>query len=119
MPIYEYLCEACGEKNKVFHRSRKEPTPSCEACGESALKRLVSRTNFQLKGGGWYVTDYAKSSKEDGSKEASSESGTEGSDTSSQTSSDSGGSESSGSDTESTSDSGSSGDSGDSGSAVA
>ena len=59
MPIYEYRCSECGEQTEVFHRRRNEPVPKCPSCDQETLERLISRTNFQLKGGGWYVTDYA------------------------------------------------------------
>jgi len=58
VPIYEYKCSECGYEMDHFHRSRKEPKPPCKACGEDSLERLISLTSFQLKGNGWYVTDY-------------------------------------------------------------
>ena len=58
MPIFEYRCKACGEEMDYFHRSRNEPKPVCQKCGEDALERLISLSSFQLKGGGWYVSDY-------------------------------------------------------------
>ena len=58
MPIYEYQCPSCGH---AFDHMQKvsDPSPACPACGGAVQKR-VSQTSFQLKGGGWYVTDYSK-----------------------------------------------------------
>lgn len=58
MPIYEYQCPSCGH---AFDHMQKvsDPSPGCPACGGAVQKR-VSQTSFQLKGGGWYVTDYSK-----------------------------------------------------------
>jgi putative FmdB family regulatory protein len=57
MPLYEYLCPACGH---AFDRLQRvdAPDPACPACGQTASRR-VSRTSFRLKGSGWYSTDYA------------------------------------------------------------
>jgi putative FmdB family regulatory protein len=58
MPIYEYTCPACGH---AFEKMQKvsDPAPGCPSCGAVQVHKQVSRTSFQLKGGGWYVTDYA------------------------------------------------------------
>lgn len=58
MPIYEYTCPACGHD---FEKMQKvnDPAPGCPSCGAVQVHKQVSRTSFQLKGGGWYVTDYA------------------------------------------------------------
>lgn len=84
MPIYEYRCQSCGTVSDVFHRRMNEPKPVCPACGEDALERLISRTNFKLKGSGWYVTDYASSdtANENASENSASASDTSASDTS-------------------------------------
>jgi putative FmdB family regulatory protein len=61
MPIYEYHCEKC---NKTFERLQKISDASlcaCPSCGSNS-KRQMSRNSFQLKGAGWYVTDYKNSS---------------------------------------------------------
>jgi len=59
MPIYEYKCSKCGE----FETMRKITDPPLEKCPTCRRKvtKLMSNTSFQLKGSGWYVTDYAKS----------------------------------------------------------
>jgi putative FmdB family regulatory protein len=71
MPTYEYRCEHCGD----FEQDQRITDPPLERCPKCRRKvrRLISNTSFQLKGGGWYVTDYARSgsgSAKDGSKSA-------------------------------------------------
>jgi putative FmdB family regulatory protein len=58
MPIYEYKCEKCGQ----FETTQKitdKPLSRCPAC-KGRVKKLISHTSFQLKGTGWYITDYAR-----------------------------------------------------------
>lgn len=64
MPIYEYVCRACGEQLEKLQRLSDAPLTDCPACGESALAKKVSAAGFRLKGGGWYETDF----KSDGKK---------------------------------------------------
>ncbi|MDP1824488.1 MAG: zinc ribbon domain-containing protein [Archangium sp.] len=65
MPIYEYKCAKCGNELEVMHKV-SDPNPTeCPKCHEPALARLMSRTSFQLKGGGWGSDLYA-SAKKDG-----------------------------------------------------
>lgn len=59
MPTYEYQCKACGKQFEIVHSMREDDRTKCEACGEEALERLISRTAFQLKGGGWYRDLYS------------------------------------------------------------
>jgi len=58
MPIYEYRCEHCGD----FEQDQRITDPPLERCPKCRRKvrRLISNTSFQLKGSGWYVTDYAR-----------------------------------------------------------
>ncbi|HWP64910.1 MAG TPA: zinc ribbon domain-containing protein [Candidatus Limnocylindria bacterium] len=58
MPIYEYLCETCGEF-EVSQRITEPALQRCPTC-KRKVRRLISNTSFQLKGSGWYVTDYAR-----------------------------------------------------------
>lgn len=58
MPIYEYHCEKCGEF-EVTQRISDPPVQRCPECRRK-VRRLISSTSFQLKGSGWYVTDYAR-----------------------------------------------------------
>ena len=62
MPIYEYLCEKCDSHFEVIQKFSDKPLKFCSNC-KGRLTKLISQTSFQLKGSGWYVTDYAKSSK--------------------------------------------------------
>ena len=59
MPTYEYRCEHCGD----FEENQRITDPPLERCPKCRRKvrRLISNTSFQLKGSGWYVTDYARS----------------------------------------------------------
>jgi putative FmdB family regulatory protein len=78
MPIYEYRCEKCGKVFEVLQRFSDDPVKIHEACG-GQVEKLISQSAFQLKGSGWYQTDYAKGSpaapaaKGEGSAEAKSE----------------------------------------------
>jgi putative FmdB family regulatory protein len=73
MPVYEYECKACGRDFEYQQRMTDPDKTTCEVCG-GALARLISRTAFSLKGGGWYKDLYAspkpeKADKADGSSE--------------------------------------------------
>lgn len=57
MPIYEYLCNACGHQLEAFQKMSEAPLTECPACHQQALNKQISSTSFQLKGSGWYVTD--------------------------------------------------------------
>lgn len=74
MPIYEYRCTDCGYKNEYLQRMSDAPLTDCPECGKSTFSKLISAAGFQLKGGGWYATDFknsgAKSKKDGTSKEA-------------------------------------------------
>ena len=68
MPIYEYVCEKCGLHVEVIQKISDAPLKRCTKC-RGKLSKSVSRTSFQLKGSGWYVTDY---SGKDGAKKSAS-----------------------------------------------
>ncbi|HYO54111.1 zinc ribbon domain-containing protein [Archangium sp.] len=93
MPIYEYSCNSCEKTIDVLQKV-SDPTPeTCTACGaQNTLSKVVSRTSFVLKGGGWY-SDLYSSTKKDGSSSSASGSSTSGASGSS-TSSSSGSSDS-------------------------
>ena len=82
MPIYEYACEHCGVFEEM-QRITDPPLAKCPKC-KRKVRRLISQTSFQLKGSGWYVTDYARkgnggaAKKDEGSTSGSSDSKTEG-----------------------------------------
>ena len=58
MPIYEYQCQKCGTF-EATQRITDKPLSKCPTC-KGKVKKLISNTSFQLKGTGWYVTDYAR-----------------------------------------------------------
>ena len=58
MPIYEYKCQDCQHKLEVMQRMSEALLKTCPSCGKEALRKLVSAVGFQLKGTGWYETDF-------------------------------------------------------------
>lgn len=58
MPIYAYKCESCGFAKDALQKMSDAPLTDCPACGASAFKKQVTAAGFQLKGSGWYVTDF-------------------------------------------------------------
>jgi putative FmdB family regulatory protein len=58
MPIYEYKCSACSHELESLQKFADAPLVTCPACGKDALTKLVSAAGFQLKGSGWYQTDF-------------------------------------------------------------
>ncbi|MGB5155863.1 FmdB family zinc ribbon protein [Desulfobacterium sp. N47] len=62
MPIYEYECEKCGKIDEVIQKFSDKPLTKCKSCS-GKLHKLISHNSFQLKGSGWYVTDYAGKSQ--------------------------------------------------------
>jgi len=58
MPIYEYICEKCGNHLEVMQKVTDEPLKRCGNC-RGKLEKIISRTSFQLKGSGWYKSDYS------------------------------------------------------------
>lgn len=71
MPIYEYRCGECGLQKEFLQKISDAPLTDCPACGKPALRKLVSAAGFQLKGTGWYVTDFRDKSKPAGKAEKS------------------------------------------------
>jgi putative FmdB family regulatory protein len=63
MPLYEYLCDACGQKFELIRKFSDPPLEECPACG-GTVRKLVSSPAFQFKGSGWYITDYARKGQE-------------------------------------------------------
>lgn len=59
MPIYEYICSNCGKRFEIFQKISDNPLRECKFC-RGKLTKLISNCSFQLKGTGWYVTDYKK-----------------------------------------------------------
>lgn len=60
MPIYEYRCDKCGIEKEYLQKVSDPPVSACP-CGESTMTKLISAAGFQLKGSGWYATDFKNS----------------------------------------------------------
>ncbi|MBS0967289.1 zinc ribbon domain-containing protein [Chimaeribacter arupi] len=58
MPIYEYACQACDHRLEKLQKVSAAPLTECPACGKPTLTKLISAAGFQLKGTGWYATDF-------------------------------------------------------------
>ena len=65
MPIYEYRCPDCGHEFEQLQRISEDPVKDCPECGKHEVRKLVSRSSFVLKGGGWYADGYSDSKKSD------------------------------------------------------
>jgi len=57
MPIYEYVCQKCGHELEVMQKMSDKPLTKCPDC-RGKLEKVFSQTSFQLKGSGWYASDY-------------------------------------------------------------
>jgi putative FmdB family regulatory protein len=72
MPLYEYECDACGQRFEKIQKFSDPPLEVCAKCGKGPIHKLLSSPAIQFKGSGWYITDYAKKSSSDsGAKPAS------------------------------------------------
>ena len=58
MPIYEYSCNSCGAEKEHLQKVSDAPIAACPVCGSSNYVKRISAAGFQLKGSGWYVTDF-------------------------------------------------------------
>jgi putative FmdB family regulatory protein len=65
MPIYEYRCASCGFDKEYLQKLSDAPITDCESCGKPSMTKLISAAGFQLKGSGWYVTDFKNNGKKD------------------------------------------------------
>jgi putative FmdB family regulatory protein len=63
MPIYEYECNACGDRHEFIQKFSDAAKRKCPSCGKPRLRKLVSAAAFHLKGSGWYVTDFRDKDK--------------------------------------------------------
>lgn len=61
MPIYEYLCQNCGHEFEKMQKMTDAPIKKCPKCEKSRVKKKISLSGFQLKGGGWFSDGYTKS----------------------------------------------------------
>ncbi len=58
MPIYAYKCESCGHAKDVLQKISAAPLTDCPACGAASFRKQLTAAGFQLKGNGWYATDF-------------------------------------------------------------
>jgi putative FmdB family regulatory protein len=58
MPIYAYKCESCGHAKDVLQKISDAPLTQCPSCGADAFRKQLTAAGFQLKGSGWYATDF-------------------------------------------------------------
>jgi putative FmdB family regulatory protein len=63
MPIYEYRCGACGFQKEFLQRLNEKPLTVCPECGKRSFNKMVTAAGFQLKGTGWYATDFRGGAK--------------------------------------------------------
>jgi putative FmdB family regulatory protein len=63
MPIYEYRCDSCGHQEEFLQKLSDDPIKLCPSCGKETFSKMLSTAGFQLKGSGWYVTDFKTGSK--------------------------------------------------------
>jgi len=75
MPIYAYRCEACGHAKDVLQKISDPVLTVCPNCGADAFRKQVTAAGFQLKGSGWYVTDFRGGSNNAASTPAPADSG--------------------------------------------
>jgi putative FmdB family regulatory protein len=62
MPIYAYKCSSCGHAKDVLQKMSDDPLTVCPACGAAAFSKQLTAAGFQLKGSGWYATDFRNGS---------------------------------------------------------
>ena len=70
MPIYEYQCDKCGHEFEREQRMADPPVKTCPECKARRVTKLISRSSFVLKGGGWYADGYSDPSKPDDAKKS-------------------------------------------------
>lgn len=63
MPLYEYECEACGQRFELIRKFSDPEVDTCARCGKGPVRRLLSSPAIQFKGTGWYITDYSQKGK--------------------------------------------------------
>jgi len=80
MPIYEYRCGSCGHQEEFLQKVSDPPLTDCTECGKPTFSKMLTAAGFQLKGSGWYATDFknkggtsAAAAKKDAGGEAKSE----------------------------------------------
>ena len=68
MPLYEYKCSSCGHQQEFLQKWSDAPVTVCTACGKDTFSKLLSAAGFQLKGSGWYATDFKNTGKKPAAK---------------------------------------------------
>jgi putative FmdB family regulatory protein len=63
MPLYEYECDACGQRFELIRKFSESEIDACTLCGKGPVRRLMSSPAIQFKGTGWYITDYSSKGK--------------------------------------------------------
>jgi len=81
MPIYEYRCSSCGHELEAIQKFSDAPLVTCPSCNAATLVKQVSAAGFQLKGSGWYVTDFKGGSKTSKPESGKAPEGAKGTDT--------------------------------------
>lgn len=72
MPIYAYRCSECGTSKDILQKLSDPPATECPACGKPGLVKQVTAAGFQLKGSGWYATDFKNNGAKPAENKASS-----------------------------------------------
>ena len=75
MPIYEYRCESCGHQQEFLQKVSDAPHTTCPKCGKPSLSKMLSAAGFQLKGSGWYATDFKGAGSKPAAKSGDDKSG--------------------------------------------
>lgn len=74
MPIYAYKCSSCGHEQDVLQKISDAPLADCPSCGSASFAKQITAAGFQLKGSGWYATDFKNGSGKPNGKPAESKS---------------------------------------------
>ena len=77
MPIYEYKCSACGHQEDHLQKMSEAPLSKCPACGKKKYAKQLTAAGFQLKGSGWYASDFKGGKKPEESRESKPEAKTD------------------------------------------
>ena len=70
MPIYEYRCASCGHQQEFLQKVSDPPHTRCTKCGQETFSKMVTAAGFQLKGSGWYATDFKGGGSKPATKDA-------------------------------------------------
>lgn len=73
MPIYEYRCSDCGFQKEYLQKVSEPPMSVCPSCSKATFTKMLTAAGFQLKGSGWYATDFKSGAKEKAAAESKSE----------------------------------------------